>query len=231
MLKVNGNNIFENNTYSWQSWSADVLQIPSEVFTAFNNMELVGKKIANIRAVGRAYNLNTDSILSTLYNNLINKDNFIFDEENWQNIPATYPCTAQLDEPIIFFLDNSDRLEIDFSEGSSVRMSKNCLPSDIIAGTCDNNFDASKLFANCIGEQIIGLDVESTDEFPDFTGSYGIDLSEEYDEYIAAICIHLSNFKMIRFSPFFDYGDVCLCDNHGKHLEVTLSELKQSMLD
>ena len=231
MLKVHGNNIFENNIFSWKSWSADVFQTPSEVREAFKKMELVGRSIVNIRAIGRAYNLDIDSIASVLYNNSKDKDNFVFDEDNWHTYSAKYPCFAELDEPVIIFLDNYDRVEIDFSEGSSVRMSKNCLPADIIAGICQNNFDAAKLFSGCIGEQILGFNIESTDEFPDFTGSHGMDLSEDYDEYIDAISIRLSNYKRIRFCPFFDYGDVYLCDNSGKPLEISLSDLKKCLLD
>ena len=60
LIKSNSNNQFENNVFSWQTWSADILQKPEEVRTVFEQLNVTGKKIVDIKPVGYGYNFLCD---------------------------------------------------------------------------------------------------------------------------------------------------------------------------
>lgn len=229
VLKVAGNNIFEGNKYSWRSWSANVLQTPDEVHAAFASLGVVGKRIVKIHAIGMAYNLRDDMVEESVYSYakaLSYEERGGVDPLEWRDGNAFIPCQAEIDEPLIIFLEDGDRFEIDFSEGSSVRMSKNAIPPDIQPGINDNNFDANRLFAACLENVLAGIEVESTDEYPEFTGAHDMTL-EESGVYISKIHLPMTNGNRLSFEPYYDYGLVYLTDSYGNPLKMPVDEIKQ----
>ena len=218
MLKVYGRDIFENNVFSWESWSADVLQMPNEVRDAFDRLNLCGNIISNIAAVGYVYNL-------AQYRLADDDDSWLYKDE------AIFPCCIIIDEPMIISLRNGDRLEIEFSDASSVRISKNCLPHNIVPGTNANNVDVAKLFSCCLSETIVGLEIKSTDKYPWGTGSHGIILAEGKDEYIESVNILLSNAKKLKFEDRYDYCCVTVTNEAGEPLDVSFADVKLALLN
>lgn len=229
MLKSNGKNVFENNEFDWHSWSADVLQTPQEVYEAFDALNVVGKKIVSIRAIGLGYNLREERIEDHIFSKVMESGQECpeFDSTNWHMLPLSFPRYAVLDEPLLIILDDGSRLELDFSEGSSVRISKNCIPTDIKPGINANNFNAEKLFSCCIGADIMSLHVDCTDEFPCFTGSYGISLVDDQKKYIERIVLQLTNGTQLRLEAFCDYGEIVATDDTGKALYLGFADLRE----
>lgn len=214
MWKVNGNDVFENNIYSWHAWSAEILQAPEEVYACFAKLNLFNKKIAEIRAIGYGYNLRDDYFQGD------------DDDANYSSDEKTIPCQVEIDQPILIVFEDGDRLEMDFSEGGSIRISKNCIPVDIATSVNYNNFDANKFFSCCIAQRLVKLDVKRTTRCPVFTGSYGMRLAD-LEEYIESVWLTLSNGIKLKFEARDDYGVVTATDKTAVPLEINLDELKQ----
>ena len=205
MLKIDGTNQFADGYYSWYDWSADVYQIPEEVLQAFKQLKISGRKIIDFRAVG------------ALYSDVVSIKRAI------QNGDLSIKRCVQIDWPLILYLDDGGRFEIDYSDSSCVRMSKDAFPDTI----CRKGTNVSKFFSNCIGSTILDLEVKSTSEFPsDFTGSYSLTLPENQEQYIEKISFLLSNGNRLCFSTWMDFGLVWTEGNDGKIQFVPLSEVK-----
>ena len=92
----------------------------------------------------------------------------------------------EIDEPIIFFFDNGDRLEVDFSEASSLKIGKNSLPENIEFSVNHPNADMNIIFSNCLQKEIKGFEVIMSDElYSDYTGSQGIPEPQNQNSYIS----------------------------------------------
>lgn len=231
-LKVGGNNEFTDNTYSWHSWSPDVLQSPEEVYAAFEACNFVGRRISGFKAVSLAYNLREELIEETVYRyacDLSPEELNGVDPHDWHDPAMPHPCIVELDEPFIIIFEGGDRLDMDFSEASSVRMGKNTIPLDVRPGINYNNFHAERFFSCCIGESLLGIHVEVTPELRNFTGSYGMDIDENRDNYIASLDLLLSSGKRLVFKPFFDYSEVWAEDATGKMLTIGLGVVESSV--
>ena len=191
MIKVNGNDVFKNNKFDWHSWSADVLQTPRELREAFDKLNLIGKRVVDLLVVGVAHS-----------------------GGSWNTgILDISSC-----DPFVLTFDDGDRLEIEFAEMTSVRMSMNCFPTDIEDIETVPDMDNGECFISpCIGSKIVGMDIGVWDECPDleFTGSYGITLNESQENYIGYFDLLLDNGLKIRFEAWFDDGYVYIFDSQG----------------
>ena len=191
MIKVNGNDVFKDNKFDWYSWSADVLQPPAELRETFDKLNLIGKRVVDMLAISRA-----DSWASG--------NTRIIDMESWQ--------------PFILVFDDGNRLEIDFSEATSVRMSMNCFPHGLEDIEPLPDMDNGERFISpCVGSQIVGLDTGIFDERPSFrfTGSYDITLDPNQENYIEYLDLLLDNGLKIRFIAHFDDCHVYIFDSQG----------------
>ena len=232
-IKVGGNNIFVDNTFSWGTWSPDVLQTAEEVHAVFNALDVTGQKVVGFKAIGMAYNLREELIEETVYRYACELSPETLngaDPYNWCDATMPHPCAVELDEPFIIIFENGDRLEMDFSEASSVRMGKNHIPLTIKYGTNYNNFHADRFFSCCIGETLLDIKVETTSELGSFTGSHGITIDESRDDYVARVDLLLSSGKRLVFSPFIDFGWVEALDATGKTLSLSLGEVMNSVV-
>ena|GEM_PF-1950242 len=234
MFKVDGDNFFKNNVFSWSSWSADVLQSPEEVYHVFNGLNILGKRIKTIKAVGYGYNLDEVHIEEFIYRYSIDhgkspKNGKGSIDPSWYDDSIPFPVWMEIDEPVIIVFDNGDRLEIDFSEGSSVRISKNCIPFNIEAGINVKNFFADKLFTRCIGETLIGIEVKRVSYPGFFTGSHGIAFQKNQNEYIENVSLLLTGGLKIIFNAFYDYGHVSLANLLGEPVNISLGDLRQAL--
>ena len=138
----------------------------------------------------------------------------------------------EIDEPIIITFEDDDRLEIDYSEGSSIKIGLNSLPENVESKGFINNLDGNVMFSNCIGKTVIGFQVSMQDDYEltwDFTGSYGIELPENQDAYISEFRILLSNSVSIVFKNFYDYGHVWTEDWMVDVSTIKWEELKKGI--
>lgn len=207
LIKSNGNNQFTNNVFSWEAWSADVLQKPEEVCAVFDQLNLTGKKIVDIKPVGYGYNFLCDYV---------------------SELSEDKPCYrhVEVDEPLFIVFADGDRMEIEFSEGSSIRISKNCIPLNIESGLQPPNYDAKQLFSNCVGQLLTGLEVKVINRSPGCTGSHGIELNNRQRKFIEAVSLVFSNSTKLYFEPFADYGWITAVDKNDTPLEISLDAFK-----
>lgn len=243
-----GSNDFKDGKFDFFEWSAPVIQDCDNLKEKVDSFRLIGRRIKSMRFVGHCYNLNEDGIEDRILDSLEEKgmdikqyDNGLFYElpeldDLDQELPITCSC-AMIDEPfIIDFEDDLGDLEIDYSEGSTVRLGSNCIPEGIEPGVNRRNFDADVLFSEIIGGMIKNIYIETSFElgsFADFTGSHGLDL-EEQEEYIHKITFVIENGQYhetyeLSFNSFFDYGEIELT-KFGKQMVRSLSQFRKGIL-
>ncbi|MCQ2253164.1 MAG: hypothetical protein MJZ61_06925, partial [Bacteroidales bacterium] len=118
---------------------------------------------------------------------------------------------VQIDEPFILYFEDGDRLDILYSEGSTVKVSMNTLRDDLISGINPNIvINPDDYFSEIHDRQITGIEIQRSNEYPEFTHSHGLDLDENQDEFIERILIYLSDGYVLDLSNFYDYGYVSI---------------------
>ena len=233
MIKVDGNDVFEDNRFWGKSWSADILQTTEEVRRAFEELEIVGRTVTHIRAIGLAYCLRCEWLDEWRYHyaaRLTDEQRGGVEPEDWYDGAALYPRAVEIDEPVIITFDNGDRLEIDFSYDCCVRMSKNCFPPDIEHGINYNNFDANRLFSCFIGSTVTGLETEVDRAGPNILPYFvrGTDTTEAGDEFIGALSIVFADASRLRFEcSVVGFGYISAVDSNERTLELPFKELKE----
>ena len=219
MILSKGKNDYKDNTFSFWDWSAVILQSPEEVISKVYELNLQGRVIKDIIAVGWGYNWSQDSLESAIWDA----------EKNNRSIP----CYAEIDEPVLITFEDGDTLGISFDDGSSVRMELNTIPIDIKPGINPKNFHANQLFKSIIGKHIVAIEVTASTEYPDFTWSHGLELGKQ-SCYVSRLDIvveddapHWRNRLKLSFNPFFDYGWVHLLDSMDQLFEIKIEEVPQ----
>lgn len=203
----NGDDVFHDNVYSWYAWSAEIVQGPFGLRKAVDDLNIIGRKIKSLRTIGGAFNFNE-------YEEEVDEFGDVCGEQ-------TDPLrTVLIDEPVVIFFEDGDRVEIDFSEGSSVRISMNCIPERIRHRVKSVNFDANRLFSCFIGQCIVGFEVLETETMPVFTGSYGMSFYPS-ETYIDQLNFLLENGVKISFEAYFDYGTLTALDKNGLVLPIS----------
>lgn len=134
LKNLGGNNNFVNDKFNAREWSAPIIQEPHILKEYLDASGIVGSTIKEIAIVKDLFLGFTDIWCRALY--------YDFNlENNEQNLPVDYNKTIEwlkkkdikietydIDEPIIILTDKGT-FEIDTSESSTVRISKNILPS------------------------------------------------------------------------------------------------------
>ena len=244
-----GSNNFADGRFDFFEWSAPVIQDYTNLRDELKSFSLIGRKIKSMRFVGHCYNLTEhdgidELILDSMESNGIDIKQYDqgityilpeLDDLN-QDLPIT--CSyAMIDEPfIIDFGDNWGNLEIDYSEGSTVRLGSDCIPEGIKPGVNWRNYDANVLFSEIIGGTINNIFIETShvlEPFSDFTWSHGLEL-EEQEEYINKITFVIDNGQYhetykLSFNSFADYGEIVLT-KWGKQSVKSLGQFRKGIL-
>ena len=217
--------------FNFREWNVPLIQEPNELMKRLKELGIKGKKIKSIRCVGLCYNLSEDMIEDHAYGYYEKEKIENYEElSNYENILPDTPFTryVEIDEPIIIYFDNGDRLEIDFSEASNVKIGKNTLPEDIDFLLNGPNADMNIVFSNCIGGTIKGFEVIMSDElYSDYTGSLGTKEPGIQSSYILQFRILLEEGAYMEFNNFYDYGEVTVYQ-YGKS-EVLWKDLKNGI--
>ncbi len=229
MILSKGDNSFPDNKFNFWSWSAPILQTPEEVIQKVYELQLVDRVIKDIKAVGMGYNWTDYGIDEAVYHAIdkmhpllkeliTNPDAFVPDG-------IELPCFAEIDEPLLILFEDGDTLGISHDDGSCVRMDLNTIPLSIQPGTNMRTFHADRLFHDMIGRRITAVEVTSSTENPDFTGSHGLTL-QKYPSYITKVDILYDDDsiifprKKLSFTSEMDYGWVELIDHSGKTMGI-----------
>jgi hypothetical protein len=214
MLKVSGNDVFENDIFSHSSWSSDILEYAGEARDFFDKLNLIGRTIVKIEAMG------------IIFDDIETFDDINKHENELLGDQAIYQRYVVIDEPLLLTLDNNDKFEIDFCMESNLRISKNCFPPNIHSrlkqeGCSEIRFNLSEFFSCCLSQKITDIEVIATSEYPNFNFS----LPEGRDNYIDIINIVFNNGIKLKFNVDIDYGHITATDKSGRALEVRYEEL------
>ena len=230
----NGKNNFKDNTFSAQEWSAPSMVSPAEIKRLVESFHLKGRKIKRIKMIGLAYNLSRDWIEERAYN---------FYEElpeeekqkksDYPNIELSIPyCRyAEIDEPLMIEFEDGDVFEIDTPQVPEFRMSMNCIPWWINAGTNLPNADANILFAPCLGRTIRSVEVKTyeTDKDPIFNSAF--DEEGNKRELVSAIVLRLDNGMSLRIEGWIDFCHVTFIDRDEQEGIIAFKELKPALFN
>lgn len=196
---LGGSDNFDNNKFDARKWSAPIIQDPKILKEYLDASGIVGATIKEIAIV------NDDMFgVNIITSNFISTDEFYID--GFYN-------------PIIIVTDKGN-FEIDYSESSTVRISKNCLIHDMYASENLKKYktqieDIRKIFMDLAGKQIVDFSINEQDFFHadcDFTCSYGIGLDSEQKSYIKELIFILNCGKKLVFINDFDDATLYLLD-------------------
>lgn len=229
-----GRNNFKNNIFSSQEWSAPVMVSPVEIKSLIESFQLEGRKIKRMKMIGLAYNLSRNWIEERAYNFYENLD----EEErqrksDYSNIEPSIPyCRfAEIDEPLMIEFEDGDVFEIDTPQTPEFRMSMNCIPWWIDAGTNLPNADANILFAPCLGRTIESVEVKTyeTDKDPILNDSF--DKEGTKKELVSDIILHLDNGMGLCINGWLDFCHVTFLDKSNHEDTITFEELKPALFN
>lgn len=214
--------------FVYEDWKADLIQEPNELLEKLKSFKIKGKKIKGIRILGNAFDL-IEGLEEEIYKKTESQNDS--DLANFKD-DYEFKRIIQIDEPIIITFDDGNKLEIDYSEGSSIKIGLNTLPDNIESKNFVNNLDGNVMFSNCIEKTVIGFQISIQDDYEltwDFTGSHGIDLPENQDAYISEFRILLSDSISLVFKNFYDYGHVWTEEWMTDISKIKWSELKKGI--
>lgn len=189
---LGGNDNFVNDKFDAKEWSAPIIQEPQVLKEYLDASGIVGSTIKEIAIVNTGLYSNTGIEL-----NYIDDTNFYIDD---------------LLQPIIIITDKGN-FEIDFSESSTIFLSKDSIPKTMYTSNLD--FDINKTFISLKGKKIIDFIIKEQDFLKadyDFTNSYDIGLDSKQKSYIKELIFIIENNKKLIFINDFDNGVLYLLD-------------------
>ena len=221
---VNRNNLNKNDKnqekieFDFFDWQVPLIQDADVLEYFLSSLKLKGRVIKSIRAIGRCYNFGYWEIEEQV--------------EDVNKIPEDFKFKTclEIDEPLVIEFADGDRLEIDFSEASSLKMGLNTLSPETTYGTNSNNLDVNYVFSKCLNQEVTDYKVTRSDKLTsEYTGSSGI--PEPKCNFIEKIEFMIGDDLKITFKPFFDYGEVTLTDKNDNILYVKWKDIKNSLTD
>lgn len=219
-------------SYKFSEWNTQIIQTPQDLMLKLKKLKIKGRKIESIECLGMCYNLKDDRIEDLAYNYYSKKDTKNLKEiTEYENIieNTLFIRYIEIDEPIILYLDNGDKIEIDYKDTSSLKIDKNSLPQNIRWGINPPNADINVIFSNCLKKKILGFEVVSSDELKDdFTGAQGISKPINQDSYISKFRLKLENDIYIEFSNYYDYAEITIFEDNNKSM-ILWRDLKKGI--
>ena len=208
----------EKKEFDFFEWQVPLIQDADVLEYFLASLKLRGRVIKSIRVIGRCYNFGYFE-LEELVEDVTNiNDDFEF------------KAYIEIDEPLVIEFVDGDRLEIDFSEASSLKIGLNTLSPEITYGTNSYNLDVNSVFSRCLNQEVADYKVVRSDELTsEYTGSSGI--PEPKCNFIEKFELMLGNDLKLVFDTFFDYGDVVLRDKEDNILTVKWKDIKDSLKD
>ena len=229
-----GKDNYKDYTFSPTEWSAPTMVSPKEIQERIDSFTLCGRKIKRMRMIGLSYFHTRDWVEETAYHQL----EYLSEEE--RRIRSNYPMIdpsmqfsryAEIDEPLLIEFEDGDVFEIDTPQDPEFRMSMNCIPWWIDAGTNQPNIEADILFSPCIGKEIVAVEVNTymTDKDPMFCDPF--DEPPYQRELVSNIILRLENGLGLQISPDIDYCEVSCVDVDGDLAKIYFSELRESLFN
>lgn len=229
-----GANNFKGFTFSANEWSAPTMVSPTEIKEYVKKFNLIGRKVKNIRIIGLSYFHTRSWIEDAVYRQL---DNLPEEERqrksNYASIDSTVVLarSSQIDEPLLIRFEDDDTFEMDTPQQPEFRMSMNCIPWHIEAGTNLPNVNADILFEPCLGQAIVDVEVNTylTDIDPMFHEPFDGDHTKR--ELVSDIVLRLENGFGLRIGGRIDFCEVDCIDNGNNIVDIPFGKLKPALFN
>lgn len=229
-----GRDNFKDYTFSAREWSAPTMVSPKEIRERIDSFSLCGRKIKRMRLIGLSYFHTRDWVEEAAYRQV----EHLPEEErqrksNYPTIDSTMQFSryAQIDEPFLIEFEDGDIFEVDTPQDPEFRMSMNCIPWWIKAGTNQPNAEADVLFSPCVGQEIVSVEVNTriTDKDPMFFCAF--DEPPYQRELVSNVTLRLGNGLGLQISPDIDYCEVACVDASNEWVKISFSELKDALFN
>ena len=229
-----GRDSFKDYTFSAREWSAPTMVSPEEIRERIDSFALCGRKIKRMRLIGLSYFHTRDWVEEAAYRQV----EHLPEEERQRksNYPTIDPTMqfsryAQIDEPFLIEFEDGDIFEVDTPQDPEFRMSMNCIPWWIKAGTNQPNAEADVLFSPCVGQEIVSVEVNTriTDKDPMFFCAF--DEPPYQRELVSNVTLRLGNGLGLQISPDIDYCEVACVDASNEWVKISFSELKDALFN
>lgn len=232
--KKNGNqyDVFKDDIFSWEEWSADILSDPVEIRAQMDSFAFVGRTIKQMQMIGLSYEHQRYSVVSTAYGQLMH----LPEEERWcrssyHNIDdeIVFNRYTEIDEPFMIEFEDGDVFEIDIPQEEEFRMSMNRIPWDIENSVNAPNLDAEVLFSNCIGRTIVQVELNPVILNHDSSDFHSFNEPPYEREFISNITLRLDDGTALRFCGVDDFCAISHIDADDEVLTIRYGELKKGL--
>ncbi len=229
-----GENNFKNFVFSSREWSAPTMVSPEEIRELIRQSHLVGRRVKRIKMIGLSYFLTRDCIEDSAYEQLAQ-----YEEEerqkcsNYKNIDPSIELmrTSLIDEPLLIEFEDGDVFEIDTPQQPEFRISMNCIPWSIKAGTNQPNVDANILFSPCHRQSITSVELKTyfTDKDPMFNIQFNDGLGKR--ELVSYIILRFENGVGLSIGGWIDYCAVDCIDEDNNLMKIPFGKLKSALFN
>lgn len=150
------------------------------------------------------------------------------DSRSWLEQKSFLPLQMKLcGDPIILITDRGT-FEIDYSDSSTVFISKDGIPPKYYTPVMSPVYDVKKVFAPFRNDTIINYQIIPEDPLYaviDFTNSYSVGISENQTAYIQKLILQLQSGRQIALYNDGDDGMIDLLDAAGSILHIPATSL------
>lgn len=217
MFNFGGHDDF-NGRFDFFEWSAPYYENPKEVFTVLNEMNLKGKRLVAINAVGSCRDIgrtNGVGLYQTIRNAGIEPgDNW------WENYPhmdeVLIPWNIVLCEPIQLVFDDGNTLEILPIEDGGARIATNSIPVGMTDGLNDGGINTTKFFKELIGRKLNSIELRIRKKEEQHINEFSLKRETPYTEFRTKYVIQLGfeyPYKLEIIQSWESWYEVCAKGN------------------
>lgn len=220
-----------NNTYYGIKWSAPIMESPKDIKERIDSFNLCGRKIKHMRLIGSSIFHDREWIESMAYGQLVGlpeeerryKSSYSMIDDN-----IKFSRYVETDDPLLIEFEDGDIFEIITLMEPEFKISMNCGLWQISSRDRESNIEAEIMFAPCIGQTIIDVEVNTytTNKHPSYT-----EVFDEPQEFVSNITFRLENGIAVRVSVCCDFFIVECIDINNKPVKINFSELKQALFN
>ena len=210
-------------TYDIWKWRVPLIQDPSYLEAYIAGMDIIGEEVERVGKIGIAFSAE-DNLIEYACTTKQKSEGIWKDDLH-------FPRWMEIDEAFFIEFKSGNRLEIDFAEGSSLKLGKNSISSKVKSYMGEQyDIDPNVMCSLILGQQLIRVDIDKTDDNLafHFTASRGIP-EPKGKEFILGVRFVFSNGYQLHFYPEYDYGYVEILDGTGETALIYWSELRNGV--
>ena len=208
-------------SYSFHDWilNTEVLKSEEQMRAYFSALNLIDRKIKNIKFAGLVYSCRKDEIEIIVFSSLEKCSSSLAKFfSDFDKIPDDFKFDryAEIDEPFILTLDDGRNIELCADElDNEFYVSVNEVNIKDEVNICGNI-----LFSSCLDKTITGIDFK--EEYPP---------NDVYDgaDKIPALILYLSDGSFLQFNGEIDFCEVSHRDKNGQEVPICFKQLKQGL--